>query len=172
MPPAFKATQSSDVGYGVYDLFDLGEFDQKGSMRTKYETKDDYLKTIQILRENGIEAIADVVLNHKAAADKQEQFSAVEVDPNDRDRVISEPFDISAWKHFTFEGRNKQYNNFEQHWYHFTGVDYDASHNKNGIYMIRGENNGWANDNLVDDENGNYDYLMYDDIDFKHPEVR
>lgn len=43
---------------------------------------------------------------------------------------------------------------------------------KNGIYMIRGENNGWANDNLVDDENGNYDYLMYDDIDFKHPEVR
>lgn len=38
--------------------------------------------------------------------------------------------------------------------------------------MIRGENNGWANDNLVDDENGNYDYLMYDDIVFKHPEVR
>lgn len=153
MSPAFKATQSSDVGYGVYDLFDLGEFDQKGSIRTKYETKDDYLKTIQILRENGIEAIADVVLNHKAAADKQEQFSVVEVDPNDRDRVISEPFDISAWTHFT-------------------GVDYEASHNKNRIYMIRGENNGWANDNLVDDENGNYDYLMYDDIDFKHPEVR
>lgn len=46
MSPAFKATQSSDVGYGVYDLFDLGEFDQKGSIRTKYETKDDYLKTI------------------------------------------------------------------------------------------------------------------------------
>ncbi len=24
---------------------------------------------------------------------------------------------------------------------------------------------------LVDKENGNYDYLMYADIDFKHPEV-
>ena len=29
MPPAFKATSANDVGYGVYDLFDLGEFDQK-----------------------------------------------------------------------------------------------------------------------------------------------
>ena len=29
MPPAFKATSNNDVGYGVYDLFDLGEFDQK-----------------------------------------------------------------------------------------------------------------------------------------------
>ena len=30
MPPAFKATNEKDVGYGVYDLFDLGEFHQKG----------------------------------------------------------------------------------------------------------------------------------------------
>ena len=30
MPPAFKATNEKDVGYGVYDLFDLGEFNQKG----------------------------------------------------------------------------------------------------------------------------------------------
>ena len=28
MPPAFKATSANDVGYGVYDLFDLGEFNQ------------------------------------------------------------------------------------------------------------------------------------------------
>ena len=43
MPPAFKATGSNDVGYGVYDLFDLGEFDQKGTVRTKYGFKEDYL---------------------------------------------------------------------------------------------------------------------------------
>ena len=28
-----------------------------------------------------------------------------------------------------------------------------------------------ANEELVDNENGNYDYLMYADLDFKHPEV-
>ena len=61
MPPAFKATGSNDVGYGVYDLFDLGEFDQKGTVRTKYGFKEDYLKAIQTLKANGIEPMADVV---------------------------------------------------------------------------------------------------------------
>lgn len=37
--------------------------------------------------------------------------------------------------------------------------------------MIVGDNKGWADDDLIDDENGNFDYLMYNDIDFKHPEV-
>lgn len=29
MPPAFKATNKDDVGYGVYDLFDLGNSTKK-----------------------------------------------------------------------------------------------------------------------------------------------
>ena len=171
MPPAFKGTGSNDVGYGVYDLFDLGEFDQKGTVRTKYGLKEEYLRAIEALSQNGIEAIADVVLNHKAAADYKERFTVVEVDPNDRNVEISEPFEIEAWMHFAFPGRKKAYNDFEWHWYHFTGTDYDAKNNKSGIFLIQGDNKGWADDELVDNENGNYDYLMYADIDFKHPEV-
>jgi len=171
MPPAFKGTGSNDVGYGVYDLFDLGEFDQKGTVRTKYGLKEEYLRAIEALSQNGIEAIADVVLNHKAAADYKERFTVVEVDPNDRNEEISEPFEIEAWMHFAFPGRKKAYNDFEWHWYHFTGTDYDAKNNKSGIFLIQGDNKGWADDELVDNENGNYDYLMYADIDFKHPEV-
>ena len=53
MPPAFKATSNNDVGYGVYDLFDLGEFDQKGTVRTKYGFKDDYLQAIQPSKMQG-----------------------------------------------------------------------------------------------------------------------
>ena len=35
LPPAYKgASGKDDVGYGVYDLYDLGEFDQKGSIQT------------------------------------------------------------------------------------------------------------------------------------------
>ena len=171
MPPAFKGTGSNDVGYGVYDLFDVGEFDQKGTVRTKYGLKEEYLRAIEALSQNGIEAIADVVLNHKAAADYKERFTVVEVDPNDRNVEISEPFEIEAWMHFAFPGRKKAYNDFEWHWYHFTGTDYDAKNNKSGIFLIQGDNKGWADDELVDNENGNYDYLMYADIDFKHPEV-
>ena len=171
MPPAFKATSNNDVGYGVYDLFDLGEFDQKGTVRTKYGFKDDYLQAIQALKDAGIQPMADVVLNHKAAADGLEEFEVVEVDPMDRNKILTEPFTIQGWTKFTFDGRNGAYNDFHWHWYHFTGTDYDASRNKSGIYQIQGDNKGWAHGDLVDKENGNYDYLMYADIDFKHPEV-
>ena len=122
MPPAFKATNKDDVGYGVYDLFDLGEFDQKGTVRTKYGLKEEYLNAINQLKEVGIVPMADVVLNHKAAADKLETFEVVEVDPEDRTQEISEPFEIEGWTHFTFDGRNKAYNDFEWHWYHFNGL--------------------------------------------------
>lgn len=171
MPPAFKGTNKDDVGYGVYDLFDLGEFDQKGTIRTKYGFKDEYLNAINRLKEVGIVPMADVVLNHKAAADKLETFEVVEVDPEDRTQEISEPFEIEGWTHFTFDGRQKAYNDFEWHWYHFNGTDFDAKRNKSGIYLIQGDNKGWAENDLVDNENGNFDYLMYANLDYKHPEV-
>ena len=168
MPPAFKGTNKDDVGYGVYDLFDLGEFDQKGTIRTKYGFKDEYLNAINRLKDVGIVPMADVVLNHKAAADKLE---VVEVDPEDRTKEISKPFEIEGWTHFTFDGRQKAYNDFEWHWYHFNGTDFDAKRNKSGIYLIQGDNKGWAENDLVDNENGNFDYLMYANLDYKHPEV-
>lgn len=48
------------MGYGVYDMFDLGEFDQKGSVRTKYGTKDEYVAAIQAAKEAGVRVYADV----------------------------------------------------------------------------------------------------------------
>ena len=37
LPPAYKGAGGvTDVGYSVYDLFDLGEFSQKGTVETKY----------------------------------------------------------------------------------------------------------------------------------------
>ena len=52
--PAYKGTAGvEDVGYGVYDYYDLGEFDQKGSIPTKYGTKDEYLEAIKALQDQG-----------------------------------------------------------------------------------------------------------------------
>ena len=48
LPPAYKGMDGAkDVGYSTYDLFDLGEFDQKGSIRTKYGTKEEYLSAVR-----------------------------------------------------------------------------------------------------------------------------
>lgn len=171
LPPATKGTSVNDVGYGIYDLFDLGEFDQKGTVRTKYGTKQQYLTLIRTLKAHGIDAIADIVLNHKGGADAKETFTVMKMDPNHRQQPLSEPYEIESWTKFDFPGRQGKYNDFVWHWYHFTGVDFDARNNENGIYMIVGDNKGWANNENVDSENGNYDYLMYADIDYRHPEV-
>ena len=54
LPPAYKgAGGMADVGYGVYDLYDLGEFDQKGSVPTKYGTKAEYITAIRALQKAG-----------------------------------------------------------------------------------------------------------------------
>ncbi|MFU2205815.1 alpha-amylase [Streptococcus pluranimalium] len=171
LPPAFKGTGVEDVGYGVYDLFDLGEFDQKGTIPTKYGTKDEYLSAIKALNDANIMPIADVVLNHKANGDDKERFKVLKMNDINRQEPISEPYDIEAWTRFTFPGRQKQYDEFEWHWYHFTGMDYDALTNETGLFMVMGDNKGWANQESVDGENGNYDYLMFNDVDFRHPEV-
>ena len=43
LPPACKAAGGGySVGYDIYDLYDLGEFDQKGTIRTRYGTKEEY----------------------------------------------------------------------------------------------------------------------------------
>ncbi len=62
LPPAYKgANGANDVGYGVYDLFDLGEFDQKGSVRAKYGFRDEYLNAIKRAQQSGIQVYADIV---------------------------------------------------------------------------------------------------------------
>lgn len=108
LPPAYKGTSSFDVGYGAYDLWDLGEFDQKGTVRTKYGTKQELLEAIEELHKYGINVYLDVVLNHKGGADETEKFLAIEVDPSDRTKEISEPYEIEGWTKFTFPGRGGQ----------------------------------------------------------------
>ena len=91
LPPAGKAQGGGfDVGYGTYDLFDLGEFDQKGTVRTKYGTRDGLLGAVDALHAHGIQVYADVVFNHKDGGDHVEEVWAQEVDWNDRNRAVSD----------------------------------------------------------------------------------
>ncbi len=87
LPPAYKGTGGGhDVGYGCYDLFDLGEFDQKGTVSTKYGTRDEFVAAVKVVQESGMQVYADVVFNHKDGADHTEWVLAQQVDWNDRNR--------------------------------------------------------------------------------------
>ncbi len=169
IPPACKCSSQDDVGYGVYDLYDLGEFDQKGTVRTKYGTKDELKEAIAALHEQGIEVYLDAVMNHKAGADYTERFMAQEVAQDNRNENIAEPCEIEGWTGFDFPGRKNRYSDFKWCWHHFSGTDKDDRTGKEGIFRIIGENKGWSEG--VDGENGNYDFLMFANIDFDHPEV-
>ncbi len=169
LPPAYKGTGGGyDVGYGVYDLFDLGEFDQKGSIRTKYGTKDEYLQAIQTLQSAGIQVYADVVFNHKMGADLAEDVEATPFNPDDRTTPMGDYQTINAWTHFTFPGRQGKYSTMEWHWWHFDAIDYNAYNtDEHAVYLLKGK----SFDDNVDLEKGNFDYLMGCDLDMEHPEV-
>ncbi len=170
LPPMFKATNTDDVGYGVYDIYDLGEFDQKGDVRTKYGTLEELRELIDEIHKHDMQVYADVVLNHKAGADFTETFRAIQVDENDREKEISDVHDIEGWTGFNFPGREGKYSEFEWNFNHFTGTDYDQKEDVTGVFKILGENKSWSEG--VSDEKGNFDYLMFADIDHKHPDVK
>lgn len=168
LPPAYKgASGKNDVGYGVYDLYDLGEFDQKGSIPTKYGTKDEYLNAIKTLKENNIQVLADIVLNHKLGADETEEVLAVQDDASNRNISLSEAKPIKAWTKYNFPGRQDKYSDFKWNWTHFHGVDWDDATSTTSIYKFYGKH--W--DNNVDKEKGNFDYLMGADIDLNNFDV-
>ena len=169
LPPAYKGTGGGmDVGYGIYDLFDLGEFDQKGSVRTKYGTKSEYIKAIKTAKAAGIQIYADVVFNHKMGADEAEDVEATPFSMDDRNSTVGEYHTIKAWTHFTFPGRNGKHSSMEWHWWHFDAIDYDANNGEaSAVYLLKGK----SFDNNVDLEKGNFDYLMGCDLDMENPEV-
>lgn len=170
IPPAYKGTSQADVGYGAYDLYDLGEFNQKGTVRTKYGTKAQLQTAINSLHANGIQVYGDVVMNHKGGADGTQTVTAVEVNPGNRNQETSGDYSIQAYTSFNFPGRGNTYSSFKWQWYHFDGTDWDDSRKLSGkVYKFRGTGKSW--DWEVDGENGNYDYLMYADVDYTHPDV-
>lgn len=109
-----KASGQNSVGYDVYDLYDLGEFDQKGGVRTNWGTKEELIAAIKKAKDAGIVSYVDAVLNHRFVfscqffsnspyassyrfgADRAERFAAVEVDNSDRTKEVSDLYDIEV----------------------------------------------------------------------------
>lgn len=168
LPPAYKgAAGAKSVGYDVYDTYDLGEFEQKGSVATKYGTKEDYEKAVKTLRKNGIEVLADVVLNHMMGADATEEVMVEESATENREVDISGAQQITAWTKFDFPGRAGKYSTFCWNASNFSGTDWDDAKKRNGIFCFEGKT--WNRE--TDNEKGNYDYLMGADLDTDNPET-
>jgi alpha-amylase len=65
IPPAYKGNSGGySMGYDAYDLYDFGEYDQKGTVATKFGTKEELETLIKTYHDHNIQIYEDVVLNH------------------------------------------------------------------------------------------------------------
>lgn len=172
LPPACKgASGGYSVGYDSYDLFDLGEFDQKGSVATKYGTKAELIAAIDALQQQQITVIMDVVVNHKMGADEKEAVRVNRVDPDDRTQIDTTEISCEAWTRYTFPVRNGQYSQFIWDYHCFSGIDHIENPDEDGVFKIVNDYTGDGWNDQVDDELGNFDYLMGENIDFRNRAV-
>lgn len=177
IPPACKATYPGDNGYGIHDLYDLGEFKAVGHVSTKWGTKAELQSLCSQAKELRMAIIFDAVLNHRAAADASEDVEVVRVDPEHRNKEIKgSKTTIEAWTKFNFEGRKGKYSSLRYNKSHFSGIDWDSKTSTKAIFKIiekrpDGSRKDWAED-VGTNENGNYDYLMFADVDYGNVEVQ
>ncbi|MGN6213741.1 alpha-amylase [Parafilimonas sp.] len=171
LPPAFKGSKgATSEGYDVYDIYDLGEFNQKGTVRTKYGTKQQYINAVKTAHDNSLQVYADIVLNHMNGADETEHIKVKKVNPENRNEYISDVMEIEAHTKFVFPGRQNRYSAFKWDYRCFSGVDHADNVNEEGIFTILNDYEGW--EEFVSGQNGNYDFLMFCDIEFRNAAVR
>ena len=65
LPPPAKAGSVYSVGYDLFDPFDLGDKYQRGTVRTKYGTKQQLLQAVEIAHRFGLRVYFDNIMNHR-----------------------------------------------------------------------------------------------------------
>ena len=148
LPPAVKGVEgASDSGYNVYDLYDLGEFRQKGSIRTKYGTKKDYMDALTALKDKGINIYSDAYLNERFGADEIETVKGSDFNQCSSYQMVGDNKVIGAPTGFTFPVRKGKYSTFTWNWKHFGRIEWNS------------------------DGGDKYDYMMSSEVDLSNKEV-
>ncbi len=145
IPPPQKGSSGTwSVGYDPCDGFDLGEFQQCGTVRSRYGTKDELHAAInalhgyewrdgKLVRVDGkryVQVYVDVVLNQMFGGEAEgTPWDAIRVDPNDRTVERWGPgyecgqVAVTAFTSFDHPGRGDRYSSFRWSARHFGSVD-------------------------------------------------
>jgi glycosidase len=65
LPPPAKAGSVYSVGYDLFDPFDLGDLNQRGTVRTRYGTKAELLQAVETAHRFGLRVYFDHIMNHR-----------------------------------------------------------------------------------------------------------
>ncbi len=70
LPPVTKAMNGAfSMGYDPTDYFDFGDYDQNGSVETRFGNRAELENLINNAHNNNIQVYADIVLNHNSGAE-------------------------------------------------------------------------------------------------------
>ncbi len=92
LPAPYKAAGTSGVsgmGYEPYDYYDLGSYNQKGNVRTRFGTETELRDLIANAHANNIAMVADIVVNHNNGGD-------LEYNPNVEDYTYTNFTNIAS----------------------------------------------------------------------------
>ncbi len=62
-PPSKGASGSSSMGYDPFDQYDIGDYNQEGTVATRFGTEQDLLNVVSTYHYYGIQVYADIVMN-------------------------------------------------------------------------------------------------------------
>jgi len=62
-----------DMGYGIFDPYDLGNYNQKGTTETRFGSRLELEQMISTMHTNQIDVYADIVLNHLYTGDSEDE---------------------------------------------------------------------------------------------------
>lgn len=128
LPPMTKGSAGvADMGYGAYDLYDLGEFDQCGSVATKYGDRTQLGEAIAAAHAANLQVYGDVVLHRKHGGDRTETLEGTPVFWRDRTRAMAPAQSIVARSQFTFPGRKQRYSGMTWEGRHFQMVNHNCA---------------------------------------------
>ena len=72
LPPISKAQNGPfSMGYDPFDYFDFGEYDQMGSIETRFGSRKELTNLIDNAHQNGLSVIADIVINHNSGGSSE-----------------------------------------------------------------------------------------------------
>jgi len=165
VPPTYKGAMKGDTGYGVYDMWDMGEFDIGigTGIRTKYGDHLQLRSMISSLHNNGIAVLEDAVFNHRFSVENPEVVSNVskcQMYTYNRDSTCGYYGNATMYTVLKFPQRAGKYDTYQWNSYSFNSADWDAATKTSALFKWRNFN--WE----VDTENGNYDFLMASNVDF------
>ena len=104
LPPVSKAQNGAfSMGYDPADYFDFGEYNQHGSVETRFGSKSELQSLISTAHGNQIDVYADIVINHNSGGD-------LEANPNTGTNTYTD-FNPASGKF------NRTYNDFHPNSY-------------------------------------------------------